>query len=237
MAPYPGAYLAILALLLHSLLASFYNQLIKSRLYAATFEEFLLQNAEDSIDLGEFRMSLVMCRYEQLLSLWANAFGRENIKVGIFEDFDLPLGILRDVAEKTGIEIAGLKPPATDTNPALQPSIVSLKRRVNGLLSTEAERIVAERLFSTCNYNGEENFSGQRKASADVARRQSILASYQAGNARVAGEYFCGRSHLFNAPAEHDPPLPDSREEDWQGLHHGVAVGMIARLVADIATK
>ena len=70
LAPYPVRILAYLRRQ-DSFLASFYNQLIKSRLYAATFEEFLRQNAANAIDLGDFRMSLVMCRYEQFLNLWA----------------------------------------------------------------------------------------------------------------------------------------------------------------------
>jgi hypothetical protein len=213
-------------------LASFYNQLIKSRLYEATFDEFLRQHAHDAIDLRDFRTPLPMCDYERLLKLWSGAFGSENILAGVYEDYDLPAGILRDIAAKMEIDIAGLRPPGADTNPALRHSIVALKRRVNAFLSSEDERIYSERLFAAHN-DCAEHLRSDEKVHAGIARRQSILARYREGNARVACKYFVGRSELFDAPNERDSPLPDSREADWQDTRHEVAVRMIARLVAE----
>jgi hypothetical protein len=215
-------------------LASFYNQLIKSRLYTATFEEFLQQHAENAIDLRDFRTPLPMCDYERLLNLWGAAFGSENILAGVYEDHDLPGGILHDVAAKTGIDIAGLRPPDVDTNPALQLSTVALKRRVNALLSSEEERILSETLFTTQN-DGIGNPPSDEEISASIARRQTILANYQEGNARVAREYFGGRLKLFDAPDKHDSPLPDFCETNWQYPRHRCAIQMIARLIADLS--
>jgi hypothetical protein len=216
-------------------LASFYNQLIKSRLYTATFEEFLQQHAKDSIDVREYRRSLIMCDYEAFLKRWANAFGHENILAGAYEDYDLPAGILHDVAAKTGIDIGGLRPPDADPNPALTLSIVSLKRRVNALLSSEEERIFSERLFTDCKESWDSSPLNDEEVSANMARRRTILASYQEGNAHVAREYFSGRPGLFDAPNKHDSPLPDFLETNWLDSRHGSAIEMIARLIADLS--
>jgi hypothetical protein len=94
-----------------SFLASYYNQIIKSRLYAASFEEFLQQCAANRIAIGQKFSSLELCDYSRFLDLWADAFGRSNILPGIYEDFDVPNGaaaILRDFANKVGIDIRDL---------------------------------------------------------------------------------------------------------------------------------
>jgi hypothetical protein len=216
-------------------LASFYNQMIKSRLYAATFDEFLQQHADGAIDLRDFRTPLPMCDYERLLNLWADAFGSENILAGVYEDHDLPGGILRDVAAKTVIDIAGLRPPDADTNSALQLSTVALKRRVNALLSSEEERIFSETLFMTHNDGWIRSPPSNEEMSASLARRQSIMAGYREGNARVAREYFGGRLELFKAPSGHDSPLPDFGEKDWADSRHGLAAQMIAGLITEVS--
>ena len=207
-----------------SYLASLYNQLVKSRLFTATFDEFLRQHPENAID------------YDRLLKLWASAFGRENILAGVFEDYALPTGILNDIAAKAGIDITGLQPPAADTNPALLHSIVALKRRVNALLSSEDERVCCERLFTANNISAEKAPTDE-DISNNVARRRSMLAGYQEGNARVAKEYFAGRPKLFEDPGERDSLLPDYGETDWQEARHQAAVRMIAGLVAELAKK
>jgi hypothetical protein len=216
-------------------LASFYNQLIKSRLYAATFDEFLRQHADNAIDLRDFRTPLPMCDYERLLNLWADAFGSKNILAGAYEDYDLPGGILRDVAAKMEIDISGLRLPDADTNPALRPSILSLKRRVNGLLSSENERVTCQLLFTSyVDGSGGIEVSHEQMA-ANIRRRQTILARYQQGNARVAEKLFNCRRLLFKEPSEYDSPLPDFSEKDWEDGRHGIAAQMIARLITDVS--
>jgi hypothetical protein len=216
-------------------LASFYNQLIKTRLYAATFEEFLRQNAADAIDLGQYQITLAMCQYDRLLELWAGAFGPENIVAGVYEDYDLPGGILRDMAAKMEIDIAGLRLRDADTNPALQPSMLSLKRRVNQLLSSEEERVTCELLFAS-NFDGATGTkAAHEQIAAEIRRRQTILSRYQEGNARVAEKFFNCRPLLFNAPNGHDSPLPDFGDKDWQDGQHGLAAQMIARLISEVS--
>jgi hypothetical protein len=231
LAPYPARILVYLRRQ-DNFLASFYNQRIKSRLYTATFEQFLRQHAENAIDMRDFATPLSICDYERLLSLWADAFGYENILAGVYEDHHLPDGILHDMAAKTEIDISGLPPPETDTNPSLRHSIVALKRRVNALLSSEDERVFCERLFTTHN-----DCDGRPRSDEDIAagiaRRRSILAYYQEGNARVADKVFVGRSKLFDVPNEHDLPLPDFREADWQEPHHQAVIRMIAQLISE----
>jgi len=212
-----------------SFLASFYNQLIKSGLYAATFEEFLVQHAQNAIELRGHLRSLAICNYERLLDLWADAFGQDNIAVGVYEDYDFPDGLLRDMAAKTKINVLDLAPPDVDANRTLQSSILSLKRRVNELLCSNEERILSERIF-TDYIADNEALPSPEEILACLARRQAILASYQESNARVAVKYFGGRPHLFNPPNEHDPPLPDWREKDWQDPRHDAAIQIIARL-------
>ena len=216
-------------------LASFYNQLIKSRLYTATFEEFLQQHANNAIDLRDFCTPLPMCDYERLLNLWADAFGSENILAGVYEDYDLPGGILRDFAAKTAIDIAGLRLPGADTNPALWPSILSLKRRVNGLLSSEEERVTCQLLFTSYVDGTGGTKVAHEQMAANIRRRQAILARYQEGNACVAEKFFNSRSFLFKAPSENDSPLPDFGEKDWEDGRHGLAAQMIARLITEVS--
>jgi hypothetical protein len=215
-------------------LASFYNQLIKSRLYTATFEEFLRPDATDAIDQGQFQRTLAMCHYDRLLEIWSAAFGRDNVLPGVFEDYELPTGLLCDFAAKAEIDIAGLAMPGGDTNPALQLSLLPVKRRVNGLLSSEEERILSEREFTT-NIDNRGAGLSQEEISACIARRQAILAGYQEGNARVAMEYFGGRPFLFNPPDELDSPLPDLREKEWHGPDYDGAIRIIARLIAEVS--
>jgi hypothetical protein len=213
-------------------LASFYNQLIKSRLYAATFEEFLRQNAADAIDLRQFQMTLAMCHYDRLLELWSAAFGRDNILPGVFEDCELPAGLLRDFAAKTGIDIAGLAMPGADTNPALRLAVLPLKRRVNGLLASEEERIHAELMFTACSSHRNAMTPSPDDVAKNMARRLALLAAYRDGNDRVARDYFAGRPSLFREPDERDSLLPDANEMDWQGPSRDAAVQVIAELVA-----
>ncbi len=234
LAPYPARILVYLRRQ-DAFLASFYNQLIKTRLYAATFEEFWRQHVGHAIDLGDFRMSLSMCDYERWLDLWAAAFGGENILAGVFEDHDLPNGILRDLARKTEIDISGLSPPVEDTNPSLQPSMLSLKRRVNQFLSSEQERVSCQTLFADYIDGTSRAALADGAIATNIVRRQAILARYQEGNAHVAAKYFAGRPRLFDEPNEHDSPLPDFSEADWQQAQHQAAVRIIARLVTDVA--
>jgi hypothetical protein len=216
-------------------LASFYNQLIKSRLYHATFEEFLRQHVDNAIDLGDFRTSLPMCDYERLLNVWADAFGHDDVLVGVYEDYDLPVGILLDVARKTQIDISGLSPPAKDTNPAMQPSALSLKRRVNQFLSSEQERVTCEILFTSYVDGAEGAEVPREQIAANILRRQTILARYHEGNARVADRFFNSRPFLFKAPSGHVSPLPDFGEKDWEDGRHGLAAQMIARLITEVS--
>jgi hypothetical protein len=232
LAPYPARIVVYLRRQ-DNFLASFYNQLIKSRLYTATFEEFLRQHWVNAITVTDFNTSLAMCDYERFLNIWSEAFGHENISPRIFEDYDLPVGILCDLATRTGIEITGLSMPDADANPALRHSLVALKRRVNALLSSEGERILSERLFATLN---DEDYSpplSSEEIRINIVRRQSILANYEEGNRRVASEFFPGRSKLFALPNEHDAPLPDSQETEWQAPCHQIAVRAIATLVTE----
>jgi hypothetical protein len=230
----PGRELRILVYLRRqdSFLASFYNQLIKTRLYAATFEEFLRQNAAGAIDLRQFHMTLAMCRYDRLLELWSAAFGRDNILPGVFEDCELPAGLLRDFAAKAGIDIAGLAMPAVDTNLALQLSVLPLKRRVNSLLASEEERIYAELMFTARSSRRNAVTPRPDDAAKNMARRLALLAAYRDGNDRVARDYFDGRSSLFREPDERDSLLPDANEMDWRGPYRDAAVRVIAELVA-----
>jgi hypothetical protein len=213
-------------------LASFYNQLIKSRLYTATFEEFLQQHANNAIDLREFCTPLPMCDYERLLKLWADAFGSENILAGVYEDYDLPAGLLCDFAAKTRIDISGLAMPGADTNPALQLSVLPLKRRVNNLLSGEEERIHAELMFTACSSRRNAMTPSSDDVARNMARRLALLAAYRGGNDRVARDYFDGRPSLFREPDERDSLLPDANEMEWQGPYRDAAVRVIAELVA-----
>jgi hypothetical protein len=230
----PGCEVRILVYLRRqdSFLASFYNQLIKSRLYAATFEEFLRQSAAGAIDLRQFQIPLAMCHYDRLLELWSAAFGRDNILPGVFEDCELPAGLLGDFAAKTGIDIAGLAMPGADTNPALQLAVLPLKRRVNGLLASEEERIHAELMFTACSSGRNAMTPSPDDVAKDMARRLGLLAAYRDGNNRVAKDYFVGRSSLFREPDERDSLLPDANEMDWQGPSRDAAVHVIAELVA-----
>jgi hypothetical protein len=230
----PGCEVRILVYLRRqdSFLASFYNQLIKTRLYAATFEEFLRQNAAGAIDLRQFQITMAMCHYDRLLELWSAAFGRDNILPGVFEDCELPAGLLRDFAAKTGIDIAGLAMPGADTNPALQLAVLPLKRRVNSLLASEEERIHAELMFTACSSRRNAMTPSPDDVAKNMARRLALLAAYRAGNDRVARDYFDGRSSLFPDPDERDSLLPDANEMDWQGPYCDAAVRVIAELVA-----
>jgi hypothetical protein len=113
--------------------------------------------------------------------------------------------------------------------------MLSLKRRVNQLLSSEQDRVSCQTLFTDYLDGGNKAAPVLEPIATNVARRQAILARYQEGNARVAERYFVGRSKLFSDPDEHDLPLPDSGETCWQQPHHQVAVRMLARLVTDTA--
>jgi hypothetical protein len=214
-------------------LSSFYNQLIKSRLYTATFDGFLQQCANDAIDLGECSLSLAMCRYDRLLDLWGEAFGRQNICVGVYEDYSLPIGMLRDLEAKTGSDFSGCPPPSADTNPALPASLLYLKRNVNRLLSTEQERISLEEVFTSCSLERDISPPPSREEiEKNIARRRAILAPYQDGNISVAKNYFGERRRLFKDPDEHDPLLPDETRWHDPGSE---AIRVIARLAAELS--
>jgi hypothetical protein len=230
----PGCEVRILVYLRRqdSFLASFYNQLIKSRLYAATFEEFLWQNAAGAIDLRQFQITLAMCHYDRLLEIWSAAFGRDNILPGVFEDCELPAGLLRDFAAKTRIDIAGLAMPGADTNPALQLSILPLKRRINSMLASEEERIYAELVFTASSSRRIAMTSRPNDVAKNMARRLAVLAAYRDGNNRVVRDYFVGRPALFPEPDERDSLLPDANENDWRGPYCDAAIRVIAELVA-----
>jgi hypothetical protein len=211
-----------------SFLDSFYNQIVKSRLYTKTFDDFLANEASEPSKPEAYCPDLAISNYHVLLSNWATVFGKENILVSVYEDFATPSGILEDMAVKIGFDIAPLARQARSENLRLSHSLVALKRRVNANLSGDKARVVAERFFSAApNSRPALAVAG----AADLARRRELMSRFQESNAMVARNYFADRPQLFPPPSEHDAALSDSGEHSWQGDGSEAAAYLIAALI------
>jgi hypothetical protein len=218
-------------------LSSFYNQLVKSRLLRTSFADCIEQvRQNNSIDVGEFIMPLEVCHFDRLLERWTAAFGKESVFPRVYEDYTLPHGIIEDFAHHVGFSSQGLSFPLEDTNPRLGYTAVALKRRVNGLLLGEEERIASEDAF-TGDAAPRSGAAVPQDKAATVQRRRGILEMYRPGNEIVATTYFGGRK-LFREPSEADPPLTDAAEGDWQDTNaEREAVKMIAMMIRGDARR
>jgi hypothetical protein len=196
------------------LLASLYNQLIKSRLYSAPFDQYLREAASGSVRLADFDLALDFCRYNELLGRWRTAIGANNISVARYEDYALPAGILEHIAAQVGFDLDGLAVSQHDTNPSLPLPLLALKRRVNSLLMGEAQRVCAETAFSGLEDRTPHLSPLTADEVADERRKRlGILSPYNEGNADVAKAYFSGRHPLFEEPTGRELPLPDRCDE------------------------
>ena len=223
-----------------SILDSLYNQVVKSRLYAESFDSFLLNGTSDPDRPERYAPDLSFCDYAALLARWAAAFGKENVLVSVYEDFRSPDAVWHDVADKIGFDTAPLKPLPARLNQRLPMSLVAVKRRMNALLAGEEARIVSEELVSVAaeassgaDTAGEKALATPIALAEALARRRAILEPYLTGNDSIARDYFPDRPTLFPEPSLADGLITDAGERLPERLLLETAV----RLLSDVIQR
>ena len=135
--------------------------------------------------------------YDRSLTLWEEAFGRQNMTVKVFERDALTEGsIIADVLATCGIGPANAFVPVNDCNESIMPKAQEFLRRINAHLSIPAgtpREAYAGRLsaFLTTSFAGR----GMKPSRADA---EAFYAKFADSNRAVAARYFEGAQRLFS---------------------------------------
>lgn len=142
-------------------------------------------------------------------------FGRENVRLYVFEKAQMPQGPVAAFAAAAGIgDIAGLA-PAPHANPSHSALVSEFMRRLPLDEAPPPVRGLFERACSALDAHLDKSPSEASPFLIDPETRAAILDRHAAGNARLARTYF-GREALFlEPPPPADAPLarlalPDS---------------------------
>lgn len=177
-------------------LESWYFQNIKWQwnpaLAHCTFDAFLAKRAE-----------FHWIKYDETLARFAEAFGRENLKVNIFEKSQMPNGPLAAFCEAVGLPAHNL-PSVPHRNASFSAEMVEFMRHLPLDQIAPKNRDILRQALEELDQKVLGNTAKQSELLMPYAQRQSIQAEYAEGNKAVAKAYF-GRSELFLEP------LPDKR--------------------------
>lgn len=177
-------------------LESWYFQNIKWQWNPAfahcTFDEFLAKRAE-----------FHWIKYEETLARFADAFGRDNLKVSVFENSQMPNGPLAAFCDAVGLPAHDL-PPVPHRNASFSAEMVEFMRHLPLDQIAPKNRDILRQALEELDQKVVGNTAKQSELLMPYAQRRSILAEYETGNKVVAEAYF-GRTDLFLEP------LPDKR--------------------------
>jgi len=163
--------------------------------------------------------------YDIYLQKWERVFGRENLRVRLFDQREFSRGeLLVDFMEQTGVRLSQEAAASfPHQNRSVDPFGQSLLRAVNrhlprrgahtGALSLELMRLISARTAGL-------------GAGLDARTRQRVQARFDASNEQVRQRYFPHRELLF-APQEDRAPrqaLPPAQEDLLAEV-----IGMLAR--------
>lgn len=140
--------------------------------------------------------------YDKTLERFAALFGRENLRVNVFETAQTPQGPLVAFCEAVGLPTADL-PDVPHRNASFSAEMVEFIRHLPLDKIAPKNRDILRQALEDLDQKVLGNTGKQSELIMPLAQRRAILAEYAAGNAAVAEAYF-GRPDLFLEP------LPDA---------------------------
>lgn len=161
--------------------------------------------------------------YRAVLELWGSVFGRETLRVRLFQPNDWVDGNLpADFCDAAGLPI-GDRPGAV-RNESMSAEALELLRLINEQTGTRRDRKLIRAAIAV---------TGGPKLSLGSAARRAFLANFAVGNRWVA-ETFFGRSELFEAVPDGlpDQPLPQLSPARFASLL-AAAEAILARPIVD----
>lgn len=161
--------------------------------------------------------------YAEQLQKWSYVFGREALRVRVY---DAGVSLLADFADASGLDLAGIVAPGDALNTGLNRDVLEFQRIVNGLPLpvVEKRRFHRELIALSTASRGTGLFDEGPLLSR--ARRRALIAAYANGNAQVA-RTFLGRDTLF------DESVPD----DDATAPTGLSAEKLARIVGWLMAK
>jgi hypothetical protein len=171
---------------------SWYNQTIKAQGYTHDIETCIAQ-------------SFALWDYAAQLQKWSDVFGRESLRVRVY---DPSVSLLTDFADASGLDLQGISATGDALNTGLNRDVLEFQRIVNGLPLpiVEKRRFHKQLIALSTATRGTGLFD--EGALLSRTRRRALIAAYANGNANVAHTYL-GRDTLFDETvAEEDAGAP-----------------------------
>ncbi|WP_372370705.1 hypothetical protein [Candidatus Uabimicrobium sp. HlEnr_7] len=126
----------------------------------------------------------------RLLQKWEQVFGRENLIIKVYENQQMPQGLIADFLQILGItEIDGFEVPSAKRNISLDLDLLELKRLAN-MMNYSIELSVLNKI------NEKLQCFSQNRYLFSLEERQKIIKKYADSNSQVAKKYL-GRKKLF----------------------------------------
>lgn len=150
------------------------------------------QSTERLVEMYSPRLDYARC-----IEAWANVFGDDAIKVGIYEAGQLhDGGIVDDFFERIGLDMDGLTVPAQSPdgqNTSLTRDVLEVKRILNKIERPKyVERVLVECLRTVSAQMG--GADEDAWPMLNNAARRALIDQFESSNAEVARR-FCGRSN------------------------------------------
>lgn len=210
-------------------------------------ESWYLQNVkwQWNPELSHCSLAGFLARREQFF--WADynacvthleqVFGRENLRLMVFERAQMPQGPVAAFCTLAGIDPARLTPAVHD-NASVSPLVAELMRRLPLDAAAPPQRRLLERAFIRVDAELAKTPQEAARLLLDPAQRQEIMAEHAAGNRALAKRHF-GRAELFREPLP--PPqaplarmkLPDDSGELLDRLIAPFLRALVAELPAN----
>ena len=140
--------------------------------------------------------------YDACVRSLEGLFGRENIRLGVFEKAQMPKGPVIELAERIGLTDLDSFTEPPHINSSMSAEVVELARRLPLDQLEPPDRHVLRRALEALDRDVLGNTGKQSERLLDRRARERVLKDYAAGNRAVAERYF-GREELFL------DPLPD----------------------------
>lgn len=203
-------------------LESMYNQRIRQQkvFLDRPFSEFISSSSFKFLD------------YYQKITLWSDAFGKENIIIRCYEKEQMPEGIIHDF-----LSIIGIKPDESFQyldniiNQSMNWDLIEIIRLCNVSIKNDPhfKTFLKNRLKEI-----NQEYQKEQRRLFSPQQRRDIIFQYEESNARVAREYL-GREDgiLFFAPL----PDPDEPWEPYSSLTVEKFVPIFTQLLYNMEHK
>ncbi len=149
----------------------------------------------DLWELRELRQGFA--DYQEMIQLWANAFGSSAITLRPFETGQFPPGgVYEDFCQAWGWEFSRLQLPLDEKNKSMQPDFIEFLRRCNRIRFTQPEH---QRLVTALQALSDQDPNPNKQGLLTLHQKRELLRNFAPGNQALARQYL-GREELFLAP-------------------------------------